>query len=182
MCIFCLNMTPWCHGRGDRELGLAGCPSGPTQLVRFHSFLQIGARQPECSGKIAPWPPRPVSLFLIGWLRWLPLPPVALTLFCQSNVRPPLGVASGPRRRSLAQSEVRRLLIRFGSYLRRLRLPVALDRRRWNNVCHSDVCTGWPTCLRDSRYHADLSFSSTRTFPVPVEFDETKCGRSKTPD
>src|SRR6218665_2150319 len=63
-------------------------------------LLRRGARRPECSGRITS---RPASLFFISWPRWRPSLPVALTLLCRSNVRPPLGVASGPSRLSLAQ-------------------------------------------------------------------------------
>src|SRR6218665_3122579 len=56
----------------------------------------------------------------------------------------PFGVATGPRRQSLAQvgSGGSSFLDKGSSYQRRPGLPVALDRHRWNNVCHPAVCTG----------------------------------------
>src|SRR6218665_111648 len=71
---------------------------------------------------------------------------------CRSNARLPLEsqpVQDGDRWPKSGPG-VRRFLIRVGSYPRRPGLPVALDRHRWNNVCHPAVCTGLLACLRDT--------------------------------
>src|SRR6218665_344599 len=122
-------MTPRRHGRGGRELGLAGCPSGPTPLVGFDSFpSNMGeATRMFWKDRLPPCQSVPYLLLKMAALAFLPI-----------ECPPPLGVAPGPRRRS----GVRRFLIRFGPNQRHPRLPAALGRRRWKYVCHPDVCTG----------------------------------------
>src|SRR6218665_3458034 len=94
-------MMLWCHGRGDKELQLASCPSGPTRLVGFEFFSEEGRGDPNV---LEGSPPALlVSSLSVGqdggprspW-RWR---------YYASRMPDPLDVASGPRRRSLAQIE-----------------------------------------------------------------------------
>src|SRR6218665_2802313 len=93
-------MTPRRHGRGGRELGLAGCPSGPTPLVGSDSF-------PSNMGEATRmfWKDRlpPCQSVPYLWLNMAALASRGADALLPIECPTPVGVASGPRRRSLAQ-------------------------------------------------------------------------------
>src|SRR6218665_1653601 len=141
MCVFRLNMMLCRHGRGDKELQLASCPSGPTRLVGFDSFSQKRGEATQMFWKdhLPPCPSLPYQL-----AKMAALAPLGADAIMPVECPTPLGVATGPRRRSLAQvGSGGSSFLDKGQFLSTTAWPpVALDRHRWNNVCHPAVCTG----------------------------------------
>src|SRR6218665_1449270 len=153
-------MTPRRHGRGGRESGLAGCPSSPTPLVGFDSFPPNLGEATRMFWKDRLPPCQSVPYLLLKMAAFAsrgadaPLPIECLTS---------LGVATGPRRRSLAQvgsggssspDKVRSLSTspppsrRAGSSQVEMRLPSS--------------CLHWMTCMptRHLSCHVLLSLTS----------------------
>src|SRR6218665_1536422 len=93
-------MTPRRHGRGGRESGLAGCPSSPTPLVGFDSFPpNMGeATRMFWKDRLPPCQSVPYLLLKMAAFAYRGADP-PLPIECPTT----LGVATGPRRRSLAQ-------------------------------------------------------------------------------
>src|SRR6218665_3968359 len=93
-------MMLWRHGRGDKELLLASCPSGPTRLVGFDSFSQNRGEATRMFWKdhLPPCKSLPYQLAEMAALA-----PRGADAIMPVECPAPLGVASGPSRRSLAQ-------------------------------------------------------------------------------
>src|SRR6218665_1628147 len=100
MCVFGLNMMLLRHGRGDKELQLASCPSGPTRLVGFDSFSQ---KRGEATRMFWKDQLPPCYSLLYQLAKMAPLAPRGADDIMPVECPAPLGVASGPSRRSLAQ-------------------------------------------------------------------------------
>src|SRR6218665_1635934 len=120
-------MMPRRHGRGDTELRLASCPSGPTRLAGFDSFSQNRGEATRMFWKdhLPPCQSLPYQL-----AKMADLAPRGADALCRSNVRLPLEsqlVRDGDRWPKSGPG-VRRFLIRVSSCQRRPGLPVALDR------------------------------------------------------
>src|SRR6218665_1747206 len=93
-------MTPRRHGRSGRELGLAACPSGPTPLVGLGRFPPNMGEATRMFWKDHLQPCQSVPYILLKMAALASRGADALLLIEHPT---PLGVASGPRRRSLAQ-------------------------------------------------------------------------------
>src|SRR6218665_194595 len=93
-------MTLCRHGRGDKELRLASSPSGPTRLVGFDRFSQNRGEATRMFWKdhLPPCQSLPYQL-----AKMAALAPRGADAIMPVECPAPLGVVSGPSRRSLAQ-------------------------------------------------------------------------------
>src|SRR6218665_3393355 len=88
------------EGRGEKELQLASCPSGPTRLVGVDSFSQNRGEATRMFWKDH-LPPCWSLLYQLA--KMAALAPRGADAIMPAECPAPLGVASGPSRRSLAQ-------------------------------------------------------------------------------
>src|SRR6218665_3830798 len=88
------------EGRGEKELQLASCPSGPTRLVGFDSFSQ---KRGEATRMFWKDPLPPCFSLLYQLAKMAALAPRGADAIMPVECPTPLGVASGPSRRSSAQ-------------------------------------------------------------------------------